>query len=120
MPRPTHKATLISLSHDNYRKLCELIDSFDDNEKIHGQIPFADRDKNIRDVITHLHHWHIMFSDWYNVGMAGGKPDMPKKGYTWKTLPDLNQWTWEQYQETDFYTAKQQLDKSFFANIITY
>lgn len=113
MPRPTNKSALIALSHENYHKLWTLINCFEENEKINGTIPFEDRDKNLRDIITHLHHWHLLFIEWYNVGMAGKKPDMPKKGYTWKTLPDLNHWIWSQYQNTDFYAAKALLDNSF-------
>lgn len=113
MPRPTDKAALIALSHENYRTMWALIDSFGEDEIINGTIPFEDRDKNIRDIVVHLHHWHVMMLDWYVVGMAGDKPDIPKKGYTWKTLPDLNQWIWQHYQNTDFATAKKLLDASF-------
>lgn len=31
-----------------------------------------------------------MMLEWYRVGMKGQKPDIPAKGYTWKTLPELN------------------------------
>lgn len=113
MPRPTDKTTLIALSNENYQKLWALINNFDENEKVSGKIPFDDRDKSLRDIIVHLHHWHLLFLDWYQVGMAGKKPDMPKTGYTWKTLPDFNQWIWSQYQDTQFYAAKELLDNSF-------
>lgn len=113
MPRPTTKATLMDLGHENYQKMWALIDTFDENERIHGKVPFEDRDKNIRDILIHLHHWHLMMLDWYEVGMRGDKPDMPAKGYTWRTIADLNQTIWARYQETDYHEAKRLLDDSF-------
>ncbi|MFY0644140.1 MAG: ClbS/DfsB family four-helix bundle protein [Bacteroidia bacterium] len=40
-----------------------------------------------------------MMLEWYTVGMVGNKPDMPAKGYTWKTTPQLNRWIWEKYNQ---------------------
>ena len=49
----------------------------------------------------------------YKVGMSGEKPAMPSKGYTWKTVPKLNKWIWEKYQNTDLTQAKEGLINSF-------
>ena len=45
--------------------------------------------------------------------MAGEKPAMPAKGYTWKTVPDLNREIWRMYKEQDLVEVKEKLDKSF-------
>jgi hypothetical protein len=58
------------------------------------------RDRNVRDVLTHLHEWHLMMQDWYKVGMAGKKPAIPREGYTFQTLPAMNRVIWEKYQKT--------------------
>lgn len=113
MPRPQNKIDLIQAGHDNFAKMFALINEFDEQEILNRQIPFADRDKNIRDILVHLHHWHLMFLDWYKIGMQGEKPDMPAKGHTWRTLPALNQEIWQQYQQTDYQTAKTLLEDSF-------
>lgn len=89
MPRPKSKQELLDLSQANYTKLLELVGSYTD-EEVHKAFPEKMLNKNIRDVLAHLHHWHLMMLDWYKVGMSGEKPAMPAKGYTWKTVPQLN------------------------------
>ena len=91
MPRPKTKTDLLQLSQLNYNKLISLISDLS-VEKQERDFPEGTLNRNIRDVLMHLHHWHEMMLDWYSVGMAGSKPDMPAKGYTWKTTPALNAW----------------------------
>jgi hypothetical protein len=113
MPRPQNKIELLELSQQNFIKMFECIDALGEEEKQYGKIPFEDRDKNVRDIIMHLHHWHLMFLQWYKVGMAGEKPSMPAEGYTWKTLPLLNQKIWEDSQATDYLHAVELIHTSF-------
>jgi hypothetical protein len=112
MPRPKNKADLLQLSNDNFEKLFQFIDALNADEQ---QAAFKQHtmNRNIRDVLAHLHHWHLMFLDWYKVGMAGDKPDMPAKGYTWKTTSDLNKWIWTQYLDTPLESIRQSLEGSF-------
>lgn len=63
--------------------------------------------------MAHLHHWHLMMLDWYKVGMSGVKPEMPAKGYTWKTVPELNHEIWKKYQTTDYEEILNMVKKSF-------
>ncbi|MBK7638470.1 MAG: ClbS/DfsB family four-helix bundle protein [Saprospiraceae bacterium] len=35
--------------------------------------------RNIKDVLAHLHQWHVMMIGWYDCGMKGEKPDIPAK-----------------------------------------
>ena len=113
MPRPKNKEELLDLGNKNFQVMLDLIDSFGKEQVINAKIPFEDRDKNIRDILVHLHHWHLMFLDWYKVGMNGEKPDMPSKGYTWKTVPELNQEIWEKYQSTSYEESDLLIKKSF-------
>lgn len=111
MARPKNKNELIQAAEKNYQALLDLIDTMTEAEQ-NGIFPFEDRDRNVRDVLAHLHEWHEMMNQWYKVGMQGEKPDMPKKGYTWKTTPELNLAIWRQYQDTSLPTAKTLLAKS--------
>lgn len=113
MPRPQNKEDLISLSNENFNKMFELIDSFPKEEIINGKIPFEDRDKNIRDILAHLHQWHKMMLSWYKTGMSGEKPSMPEKGYTWKTVPELNAKIWQDYQGFSYIDTYELLNSSF-------
>lgn len=112
MPRPKNKEELLSLSQKNYEKLNVLIDSFDAEQQV-KDFPKGTLNRNIRDVLMHLHHWHLMLLDWYTVGMQGDKPDMPAKGYTWKTTPDLNTRIQKQYVTISFNEARAKLRQSF-------
>lgn len=68
MAVPKTKIELIQQSQENYKKLNELIDSFSIEEQV-AEFPKGTMNRNIRDVIAHLHHWHVMFLYWYSVGM---------------------------------------------------
>ncbi|MEO1051221.1 MAG: ClbS/DfsB family four-helix bundle protein [Bacteroidota bacterium] len=113
MPRPTNKAQLLDLSQKNFDQLNDFIDSLDiaDWEQ---EFPEGMLNRNIRDVIAHLHHWHLMMLDWYEVGMAGGKPDMPAKGYTWKTKDDLSRVIQKQYAQVPLEEARKKFAASHY------
>lgn len=113
MPRPKNKDELLELSNSNFNKMLKLIESFGEEEIINGKMPFEDRDKNIRDILAHLHQWHLMMLDWYKVGMNGEKPNIPAKGYTFKTTPELNQEIWKKYQTTKYREILNMIKESF-------
>lgn len=112
MPRPKSKEELVELSKKNYDKLLELVKSYS-KEEIEKEFPAGTLNRNIKDVLAHLHTWHLMMLDWYTIGMAGKKPDMPAKGYTWKTLPELNKKIREENQDMPIDRAIELLDCSY-------
>ncbi len=112
MPRPKTKEELITLSNGNYKKLLTYIRSMSTDE-LHAEFPERYLNRNVRDVLAHLHHWHLMMLEWYKVGMTGKKPDMPAKGYTWKMTPDLNREIWKKYRDEDLEIVISMLEKSF-------
>lgn len=94
---------------------------FDDLNAIINALSEEDRDKefpegtmnrNIRDVLGHLHQWHLMLLEWYEVGMQDKKPDMPAKGYTWKDTPTLNKKIWEGNLKTNLMEMRKKFEKS--------
>lgn len=111
MPTATDKQQLITHSNETYNQLVELINSFSPEQQA-ATFPFEDRDRNIRDVVSHLHEWQLMLMEWYQQGMEGEQPIMPKQGYTWQDLPALNQLIWEKYQNTPLDTALEQFAES--------
>ena len=74
MARPKSKSELLELSQSNYKQLLSYIDHLSDPE---FEFPSGTMNRNVRDVLAHLHHWHLMLLEWYKVGMTGEKPDMP-------------------------------------------
>lgn len=110
MARPTTKEELLHLSQANYKKLNDLIESISDPNE---EFPEGTMNRNIRDVLAHLHHWHLMMLNWYEVGMKGEKPEMPAKGYSWKDTPELNKEIWKKYQKVDFNETKSLFNDSY-------
>lgn len=112
MPRPKTKNDLLGISKLNFEKLFDFVGTFSPKEQL-MDFPEGTLNRNIRDVLAHLHHWHLMLLEWYKAGMAGNKPEMPAKGYTWKTLPDLNQVIQQKYATADLEDVKGWLRDSF-------
>lgn len=111
MPRPTDKNSLLDLSQQNYQRLLDFIHlkSYAEKQKT---FPEGTLNRNVRDVVTHLHHWHLMMLSWYQEGMKGKKPPMPADGYSWKDLPALNQIIWEKYHGISLEKALELLEES--------
>ena len=54
-----------------------------------------------------------MVQTWHRIGtIENGTPDVPGKGYTWKTLPDLNYVIWEKYQNVSLTSSMEMLKES--------
>lgn len=105
MPRPSNKEELVIFSSQKFSELRVLMDSLP-NHGDHWEFPKGTMNRNIRDVLMHLHHWHLMMLKWYEVGMNGEKPDMPSQGFTWKTVPQLNEAIWNKSQDKSLREAK--------------
>lgn len=112
MSRPTNKEQLLNHSQGNYRRLTDFIDALPEK---HGtkEFPAQYMNRNVRDVLAHLHHWHLLMLDWYKTGMAGQVPVMPAEGYSWKTLPELNKMVNEKYSREKLQDVRKMFDGSF-------
>ena len=108
MPRPQTKAELLAAAIDGYARINGTIESLTTAQQT-ATFPFDHRDKNVRDVLAHLHEWQRMMLRWYDSGMDGSKPDMPAVGYTWNTTPDLNAAIWAECQQTSLDSIQKQL-----------
>jgi len=112
MPRPTTKADLLQQSTSQFHKLMGFVHALPEDLK-YEDFPRGTLNRNIRDVLAHLHHWHLMFLKWYRVGMAGEKPEMPAPGYTWRTTTDLNKAIQQKYQHSSLIDIQSALTNSF-------
>ncbi|MFK7923096.1 MAG: ClbS/DfsB family four-helix bundle protein [Bacteroidia bacterium] len=112
MPRPSSQKDLLSLSRKNAQKLLNFIDQLPE-ERQGKEFPPGTLNRNIRDVLAHLHHWHLMMLTWYEVGMGGQKPDMPAKGYTWRDTAKLNQQIWAKYQNIELEEIRKEFERSY-------
>lgn len=111
MPRATTKEALLTQAKVNYALIQSCLNELTVSE-LEGDFPFTALNRNVRDVLCHLHEWQNMLLQWYNIGMNGEKPSMPKEGYTWKETPALNRAIWQQYQNTNLQQASILLAKT--------
>lgn len=97
MPRPRNKEDLIIAATTNYEKLLILIESRTESEKNSCYDFSADekkkeahwkRDKNLRDVLMHLHEWHLLLLEWIKNREDGSNKPFLIEGYNWKTYGD--------------------------------
>lgn len=112
MARPKNKAELIEESRKSFQSLMTFVNELGEEDQVKEFTPGM-LNRNVRDVLMHLHHWHLLMREWYEVGMNGEKPHMPAEGYTWKTTPALNQWIQQHYSDTTLTTAKVLLQDSY-------
>lgn len=112
MARPTSRDDLLTAAADGFVKLNSFVDGLPAGA-IDAEFAFEDRDRNVRDVFWHPHTWHQMVIEWPRVGtLEGGVPAVPGEGYTWKTLPDLNQKAWEHAQLVQLADAREAFETS--------
>ena len=112
MARATTKTDLLTAAQEQFDVLWALVNSMNPEDQQRAFL-FEDRDKNLRDVLAHLTQWHQMMISWHQIGtLEGGSPVVPGEGYTWRTLPGLNQEIWEKYQNTSLEESKNLLQKS--------
>lgn len=109
MSRPTSRATLLTLSQENYIKLFNLVSGLTEAQIVK---PGACENWSVKDIMAHLHAWHLMMHSWYDVGMAGKKPEIPAPQMTWKDCPKLNQQIYERYKDFETTEVLSALEKS--------
>ncbi|MGI5064532.1 ClbS/DfsB family four-helix bundle protein [Treponema putidum] len=111
MPRPATKEDLIFASNEQFTKLCSLIDEMTDEEKSADILP-NERDKNLRDVLTHLYEWHCFLLNWIKVNTQGKPASFLPESYNWKTYPKMNNEFWKKHQSTPYSDAEKMFKKT--------
>jgi hypothetical protein len=99
MPRAKTKTQLIESSQKEFKALIEMVDA------IPEQLLSAEgvcEVWSVKDILAHLHAWHMLFLTWYQVGMGGDEPPMPAPGLTWKQTPELNEMIYQEYKDEPF------------------
>ena len=121
MARPTSKDELIAASARGYGKLTEFTASMTEGE-LAAPFDFSadkgrneahwSRDENLRDILAHLHEWHLLLLEWAGANAAGEKRPFLPGPYTWRTYGDMNIALWQKHQETPLEEARRLLEES--------
>ena len=121
MARPQTKKDLIEAAKLNYDKLLKLIDSmteleldtvFDFSADSKKKEAHWGRDKNLRDILIHLHEWHNLMLEWIANNKAGVHKPFLMEGYNWRTYGDMNMVFWKRNQDVLLDEALQQFKES--------
>ena len=89
----------------------KLIESMPDNLR-RGEFAFEDRDRNVRDVLTHLWEWHQLLLKWVRSNVSGVQASFLPEPYTWKTYPQMNVEFWKKNQDIPLDEAEKNLKSS--------
>lgn len=117
MTRPKTKSDLLAAARAQYDRLTELIESLSPDGQ---RQPFAfdvagrrqahwNRDRNIRDVLIHLHEWHNLLLAWVHANARGERRAFLPEPYNWKNYGQLNVEFWQNHQITGLDRAKELL-----------
>ena len=122
MPRPTTKPDLITAANEQFKKLWDLIDSMTEEEQ---NMPFTfcdtidkkeahwKRDRNLRDVLIHLHEWHNLLLNWVKSNQNGDEKPFIPEPYNFKTYGEMNvEVIWKRHQNTPYSKSKELLKAS--------
>lgn len=112
MEKPTTKQELISLSKKGFEQLMAIIEKLPTKERM-KEWKVSQRDKNMRDMIFHLHAWHELLLHWVKILLEGGKPALPKEGYTWDNLDELNHEIWLEAQKHPLMDTLELFEQSY-------
>lgn len=104
MPRPADKDTLLAAAAAEFTKLEAALARFPEavRDDIAWQAPIDDQSRNPRDVVAHLHAWQAMTLGWCAIGDAGGAPEVPGPGRTWRDLPAVNAEIWQRFASASY------------------
>jgi len=122
MSRPATKLDLIQTANEKFKKIWDLIDSMTDEEQ-NAPFIFDDsfnkkeahwaRDKNLRDVLVHLHEWHKLLLNWVKANQSGEEKPFIPAPYNWKTYGVMNiDVIWKKHQSTPYGESKEMLKES--------
>lgn len=84
-----------------------------DDEVKYGTFKFTDRDRNIKDVLVHLHEWHVLLIDWINNNTKGIKKAFLPEPYTWSSYEEMNVGFVKKHLDTTYNDGSKMFEKSY-------
>lgn len=98
MPEPSSAVALQAAAVRGFRTFEDVIDDLP-RERWDAPFPAPDgfgeshpagRDRDLQDVLNHLHAWHELLLGWLDAVDRGRRPAYPAEGYRWAELDVLN------------------------------
>ncbi len=111
MTEPTSKPELLDVSAASFDKLMALVGSLSP-EQLEAEFAFEDRDRNVRDVLVHLHEWHRLLIDWVEANLVDDAQPFLPEGYTWDDYAPMNVEIRDRHAETSVEDALEMVQAS--------
>lgn len=111
MPRPGTKDDLLAAIDARYAELGALLASMTP-EQMSATFAFEDRDRCVRDVLVHLHEWHLLLLRWVATNRAGEAAPFLPPPYNWRTYGGMNVEIRDRHRTTTLEQARSLLDES--------
>ena len=109
--QPTTKHGLAESARDEYRRLAEAVAGIPVSLRA-AQAEAGMRDRSVRDVLWHLHEWHMLALRWHTDGTAGGASALPAPGHSGDAADTVSGAIHERAQDVPFQEAAGSLDAS--------
>lgn len=109
MVRAQNKQELLAFGQKEYKRLFDLVLQLSPKQR---DREFIFDNRTAKDIVAHLYAWQLLELDWYKLGMAGKKPEIPAHGYTFKDAPKLNEKLFNEYKEIVWSDLKEKLSNS--------
>lgn len=113
MTLPESRDALVVAATRSFAAFEQAVDDIPETERAQ---PFAEsddgRDRDVRDVVNHLHAWHVLLQGWLDADAAGRAPAFPADGYDWASLDALNLVLRDRYRDVDLEAARERLRAS--------
>lgn len=111
MSVPTNRVQLEAAAVRGFHRFDEAIERIPKAERT-APFPRAGRDRDILDLIDHLHAWHQLLLGWLDAEREGRPVAYPAEGYTWAQLDELNAALRERYRGPALAEARERLRES--------
>jgi len=86
--RYVSKKSFIEDIENEHHTLLKLLRGVDDRDFLIGNVCGK---WSLKDILAHLHEWHKLALGWYKTGLRNEIPEMPKHGYRWNQIRELNE-----------------------------
>ncbi|MFE6256036.1 ClbS/DfsB family four-helix bundle protein [Agromyces sp. NPDC057865] len=112
MALPETRSDLLDEARRAFAGLDDAIDRIPEPQRSSAFPDAALRDHDVRDVVNHLHAWHVLLDGWLDAAAVGRTPAFPAEGYDWVSLDELNHVLRDRYRGVALAAARARLRTS--------
>lgn len=109
MSNEQQKEKLLSNIHDSYRLLYKNLAMI---PRERWTEPGIVKKWSIKDVLAHIHQWHLKLLEWHKIGLQGTIPETPHPGLKWNQLPQVNEIIYQMHKDSPLEEVEKKLQET--------